>query len=232
MYLASITVASKDPINNSPILHERLALLQEKAQILGFPDYAHLSLSEKMAKSPSQVWNFIDNLHKICRPTAYAQLQELRYYAAKELDITDLKPWDMAYVRRSFRETLFEGFDNEMVAQYFPQSQVMQGLITIAKQVFNIDVVALNPGQRLSLGINTWHPDVQVYQVEEGGKPIAYFYADFYWYFPLHHALTSIYSRPEEKTSGAWMDICTTRERRSSELILPIGFYLPWLIFC
>ena len=84
-------------LDNTALMHELLELRQEEARLLGYPSYAELSLVPKMADSAAQVHDFLADLAQRARPFAERDLAELREFAARELALPDLQPWDMAF---------------------------------------------------------------------------------------------------------------------------------------
>ncbi|SUB14521.1 Oligopeptidase A [Pantoea agglomerans] len=102
MYRAYATRASDQGPNagkwdNGPIMAEELALRHELAQLLGFDSYADKSLATKMAQSPAQVIDFLNDLAERARPQGEKELEQLRAFARKEHGVTELNPWDLTY---------------------------------------------------------------------------------------------------------------------------------------
>ena len=104
LYRAHVTRASElgDPaLDNTALMHELLELRQEEARLLGYPSYAELSLVPKMADSAAQVHGFLADLAQRARPFGERDLAELRAFAARELALPDLQPWDLALRQRA-----------------------------------------------------------------------------------------------------------------------------------
>ena len=193
--------------DNSQRLERILALRHEAAQLLGFPSKAHLSLADKMAGTPERVLGFLRELAAKAKPVAQRELEELRAFAAAELGIADLQPWDVAYASEKLRERRF-AFSEEDLKPYFPLPAVMQGLFTVAERVFGVKLVERK-------GVDTWHPDVHFFDVVDAGHGCpnaagagragaaadgavrAGVYLD-------HYARSG-------KRGGAWMDVCRSR---------------------
>ncbi|RUS33229.1 hypothetical protein BC938DRAFT_472487 [Jimgerdemannia flammicorona] len=214
IYRANITRASKDELNNEPIINEMLNLRQEEATLLGFDNYASLSLSTKMAQDLPSAEGLLTSLITSSLPAARAELAALTDFASATLaHPTPLQPWDIAYVSEAYRKHLFR-YDEEAISHYFAFPRVIDGLFRLADEVFGVQVAEVGEDERARLGIRTWHPDVKVFRVQEGGITRAYFYGDFY-------------SRPEEKRSGAWMDLVTTRMRgEGDEVRVPVAYLI------
>ncbi len=89
--------------DNTPIIAKILSLRHESAKMLGFANYAELSVATKMAKSANEVKQFLQDLAVKAKPFALKDKQELEAYAQK-LGITDMQAWDVAYVSEKLRE--------------------------------------------------------------------------------------------------------------------------------
>ena len=202
LYTAYITRASElgEPArDNSAAMREILALRQEEAQLLGYANFAALSLVPKMADTPQQVADFLRDLAKRGRPHAEKDLAELREFAAKELGIAELQAWDVAFASERLKEARY-AFSDQEVKQYFTEDKVLAGLFKIIETLFE---VAIRPDSA-----PTWHPAVRFFRIERAarngpsGSPelIGQFYLD-------------PYARPG-KRPGAWMDDVRGRWKR------------------
>jgi oligopeptidase A len=194
LYRAHVTRASElgDPaLDNSALMRELLALRQEQARLLGHPSYAELSLVPKMAESATQVHDFLADLAQRARPFAESELAELREFAARELSLHELKPWDMAYAAERMKQSRY-AFSSTELRQYFTEPRVLQGLFGIAETLFDIQI---EPDQA-----PVWHEDVHYYSLKRAGQTIGHVYLD-------------LHARPG-KQAGAWMDNAQQRWRR------------------
>ncbi len=127
VYTAFVTRASdKGPqsgdYDNGPVIEEILALRQELAGLIGFDDYASLSLATKMADSPAQVIAFLDDLATRAVPQAREEFNELAAYATESLGIDDLQPWDVGFASEKLRESRY-AINQEQLRPYFPAPQ-------------------------------------------------------------------------------------------------------------
>ena len=194
LYRAYVTRASElgDPaLDNSAAMRELLQLRREEARLLGMPSYANLSLVPKMADSPEQVLDFLRDLARRARPFAERDLAELRDFAARELALPDLQPWDMAYASEKLKQARY-AFSDQEVRQYLTEPRVLEGLFRIVETLFEVEI---RPDQA-----PVWHPSVRFYRIERGGELVAQFYLD-----PYARA---------GKRSGAWMDDVRGRWQR------------------
>ncbi|MGU5848388.1 oligopeptidase A [Aeromonas hydrophila] len=209
LYEAFTTRASDQGPNagkwdNSTIMTELLALRRELAQLLGFANYAELSLATKMADKPEQVVNFLTDLAAKSLPQGKAELEEIRAFAAEQHGQGELAAWDLAYYAEKLKQHKFS-ISDEQLRPYFPASKVVKGLFEVVKRVFGMKV-------RERLGIDTWHPDVRFYDIFDAEDELrGSFYLD-------------LYAR-EHKQGGAWMDVCLGRRyRQDGSLQRPVAY--------
>ena len=200
MYRAYVTRASelgaaygggKPEWDNTANLAEQLTLRAEEAHMLGYRNFAEVSLAPKMAESPEQVMAFLEDLATRARPHAEQDWKELREFAASELGLSDLQPWDMTFASERLRQQRYAFSENE-VKQYFPEDAVFKGLFKVIETLFD---VRIRPDDA-----TVWHPDVRFFRVEnQDGGLVAQFYLD-------------LYAR-EGKRGGAWMDDARARHK-------------------
>jgi len=133
-------ISSEGPQHdNGPIMGEILALRQQQAALLGFRNAAEVSLAPKMADSPQQVIDFLMNLASKARPAAQRDLEELKAFAAAELQLADLQAWDVAFASEQLRQRRY-AFSEEEVRQYFPLPKVLDGLFKVIRTLFDVTV--------------------------------------------------------------------------------------------
>ncbi|MGU5765620.1 oligopeptidase A [Aeromonas allosaccharophila] len=209
MYQAFTTRASDQGPNagkwdNSAIMSELLTLRRELAQLLGFANYAELSLATKMADKTEQVVSFLTDLAAKSLPQGKAELEEIRAFAAEQHGQSELAAWDLAYYAEKLKQHKFS-ISDEQLRPYFPASKVVKGLFEVVKRVFGMKV-------RERLGIDTWHPDVRFYDIFDADDELrGSFYLD-------------LYAR-EHKQGGAWMDVCLGRRyRQDGSLQKPVAY--------
>ncbi|MEL0028323.1 MAG: M3 family metallopeptidase, partial [Perlucidibaca sp.] len=138
VYTAYATRASEQgpqagQFDNGPLITDILGLRQEQAALLGFPHYVALSLEPKMADSVEQVLDFLHDLARKARPGAERDLAELRTFAASELGITDLQPWDATYAAEQLKQRRY-ALSQEDLKPYFPAPRVIDGLFAVAQR--------------------------------------------------------------------------------------------------
>ena len=211
VYKALVSRAASGEYDNLGNIDRILELRREKSHILGFDNFAELSLASKMAPNVAAVENLLESLRSASFEAAKQDLEDLRAFAISQdaPEANDLKHWDLAYWSERLREAKFD-FNAEELRPYFPLEQVLSGLFNLAHNLFDINITAAD-GQA-----PVWNPDVRYFQVaNEQNSPIAYFYLD-------------AYSRPAEKRGGAWMADCISRSKLTdgdgSTVRLPVAY--------
>jgi len=189
--------------DNSARIERILALRHEAAQLLGFGDAAEESLATKMAPSPDAVFAFLRDLAARAKPVAQGELAELRAFAASELGISMLEPWDVGYASEKLREKKY-ALNEEELKPYFALDPVINGLFAITERVFGVTL-------RQRDNVDTWHPDVRYYDlVDASGRVFAGTYVDL--------------CARSGKRGGAWMDVCVNRFERGAAVQQPVAF--------
>ena len=205
LYRAYATRASefgKPEWDNTSLIDQILKLRQEEAQLLGYKNFAEVSLVAKMADTPEQVIEFLYNLAKRAKPFAEQDMRELTEYAAQKLGIHDLEAWDVAYASEKLREEKY-AFSDQEVKQYFPEAKVLEGLFKVVETIFGVHV-------RKSQA-PVWHQDAAFYEIsDKQGQVVGQFYLD-------------LYAR-NNKRGGAWMDEAITRRKIASGVETPVAF--------
>ena len=204
LYRAYATRASefgKTDWDNTPLIAQILTLRLESAKLLGFANYAELSVATKMAKSAAEVNRFLQDLAQKAKPYAAQDLAELEEYA-KKLGITDMQAWDVSYVSEKLREDKY-AFSDQEVKQYFPENKVLAGLFKVVETIFGVHVTK----SQASL----WHEHASFYDIKtHTGELIGQFYLD-------------LYAR-NNKRGGAWMDEAITRRKVHGKLTTPVAY--------
>lgn len=189
--------------DNTHNMIEQLRLRDEEARMLGFDNYAALSLAPKMARDVSEVDSFLTDFAKRARPFAQKDWNELQEFA-RSLGLVDgIEPWDMAFISERLKHERYAFSENEL-KQYFPLPKVLDGLFKVIQTLFSVNI------QPASLPI--WHPSVQSFEIRNANNQIiAYFYLDPY--------------ARSGKRGGAWMD--DARGRRllaNGEIQAPVAY--------
>eukprot|EP00934_Nitzschia_sp_Nitz4_P000798 Nitzschia sp. Nitz4//scaffold368_size14544//8451//10767//NITZ4_008931-RA/size14544-augustus-gene-0.39-mRNA-1//1//CDS//3329549343//798//frame0 len=197
VYMAYLTRASEqnEKTNNVPLIYEILTLKAEMAKMLGFNNYAELSLAKKMAPSAKAVEELTDMIASRAIPAAKKELAEITGLAREKggpayAELEKLEPWDVSFWSERLKESKFD-MTAEELRPYFALPAVLEGMFSLINRLFNVSIKAADGEAEV------WHPDVRFFNIYDNdtGKHIASFFLD-------------PYSRPENKRGGAWMNDC------------------------
>ena len=203
--LASATKASTGKFDNTDHLLDLLKLRQEKAGLLGFANYAELSLDVKMAKTVSAVSAMHDELFEASKKVSEQEFIQLQTFANDNGFEGELNHWDVSFWTERQREKLFSYTDAD-VRPYFPLPKVVEGLFGICHKLFGVEFVRADGEAPI------WHKDVEFYKVySESGEHISSFYFD-------------LYTRPAEKSGGAWMNTLWNRGIIGGKKQIPVVY--------
>jgi len=188
--------------DNGPVIERVLVLRRELAELLGYRNYAEVSLVPKMARNPAEVAAFLRDLALRARPFAQRDYAELVSFARDKLGLADIAPWDLAFATEQLKAERY-AFSEQEVRQYFPEDQVLAGLFRVAETIYGI---AIREGRA-----PTWHPSVRFFEItDRSGAIVGQFYFD-------------LYAR-EGKQGGAWMDDAINRRRAGTVLQHPVAY--------
>ncbi len=205
LYRAYTTKASefgKPEWNNGPLMVELLALRREHARLLGYDNFAEVSLVAKMADQPSEVLDFLRDLGRRAKKYAERDMDELRAFAAKELGIADLQPWDFSYASEKLREARY-AYSEQELKQYFTEPRVLAGLFKVVETLFSVAI--------REDSAPVWHPDVKFFRIENlKGELVGQFYLD-------------LYAR-DHKQGGAWQDDARSRRGARPGQPTPVSY--------
>ena len=205
MYHAYLTRAAEfehPEWNNAPLIEKILKLRDEEAKLLGYNNFAELSLVPKMAKSPQQVLDFLNDLAKRAKPYAEKDVAALRDFAKRELGLDTMEPWDRTYVAEKLRGQRYS-FSEQEVKQYFPEPQVLAGMFRVVETLYGLTL------EQSSAPV--WHKDVKFFDIfDRDKKLVGQFYLD-------------LYAR-DTKRGGAWMDDAITRRRVGNGIQTPVAY--------
>ncbi len=210
VYKAHVSKASNGELDNNPLIEEILTLRFKQANVLGYKNWAELSLATKMAGNITAVKDLLEELRVAAFPVAQRELKQLKTYAQKHghaKETFKLEPWDINFWSERIRQEKFD-LNQEELRPWFPLPQVLEGLFKLCDRLFDISIEPANNEAPI------WHKDVQFFKVlDKNGSVIANFYLD-------------PYCRPESKRGGAWMDECLSRKRKSDGVITKPVAYL------
>lgn len=184
VYRAFLSRASSGEVDNTPIIERTLALRQEQAKLLGYDNYAEVSMASKMATLVAAE-GLLEELRAASWDAAVRDLSEVQEFAKAHGFEGELRHWDISFWAERLREERYAITDEEL-RPYFALPAVLDGLFGLANKLFGVTIEAAD-GE-----VPVWNKNVRFFAVKSGGQPKAHFYFD-------------PYSRPSEKRGGAWM---------------------------
>jgi oligopeptidase A len=205
LHRAFVTRASelgKPEWDNTDLIVRILKLRREAANLLGYRNFAEVSLVAKMAESPEAVLAFLRDLAARGRPYAERDMRELAAFARTELGLDRLAAWDIAYASERLREAQYS-FSEQEVKRYFPENGVLAGMFRVVETIFGVRIRESRAA--------AWHPSVRFFDVRDAKDAIVgQFYLD-------------LYARAN-KRGGAWMDHAINRRRYGSRVQHPVAY--------
>ena len=189
--------------NTFPLVCEIAKLRAEKAEIMGYPNYAAYSLENTMAKTPVNVYAFLMNLIKAYVPKADAETKAIEDFARKSQGAEfQLQAYDYFYYSAKMKKELLNVSDDEVKPYFNVDSVLFNGVFYAANRVYGLTF-------KERTDIPTYHPDMKAFEViDKDGKTLGLFYGDYY--------------RRPTKRGGAWMDGFQKQSRQWNQL--PIIF--------
>lgn len=201
LWEASSKVASEGEHDNTSLIWQIVKLRQEKASLLGFSNFADLTLQRRMAKDGEKALGFVEDLYDRIEEAFVRENAELVAYKAKKTSSTEgaLQPWEIGYWAEKQRQELYD-FDDEALRPYFPVENVMSGMFEITTKLFGIEILEKesvfydSPSDGGSDAAEVWHPECKFYQICDAASQehLGSFYADWH--------------PRETKRGGAWMN--------------------------
>ena len=183
--------------DNKAIIAELVRLRAERAQLLGFPDFAHYRLDDAMAKTPAAVRGLLDTVWARARQKALADRDDLQALVQQGGGNFELAPWDWRYYAEKLRKRRCD-FDEAAIQPYLNLDRMIEAAFYTAQRLFGLSFTQRND-------VPVWHPDVRVWEVRgTDGQEIGLFFGDYF-------------ARPS-KRSGAWMTSLRDQEKLAGEV--------------
>ena len=146
--------------DNRPLLPRILALRREKAELLGYGNYADYLLEDRMAGSGERATQFEENLTARTRPAFEREQAGLEAFYREQAGphAPPLAPWDTTYWAEKQRVALY-ALDEEELRPYFAVDSVLSGLFEVARRIFGVTVTQVQAP--------VWHDEVKFYQMHD-----------------------------------------------------------------
>ncbi len=184
--------------DNQNLIKEIINLRQQKAELLGYKNFAEYVLEERMAESPKKVFDFLNQLLTAATPYAEKEIAQLKELAKAD-GIDKMEAYDHAYYAEKLRKQKFDLNDEEL-KPFFPLEKVQDAVFDLAGKLFNLDFKEVTDIQK-------YHSEVRVYEVFENNDLKAVLYVD---YFPR-----------KGKRAGAWMTSFKNQWKKDSANLRP-----------
>ena len=187
--------------NTFPVIVEITKLRAEKAQLMGYKNYASYALANVMAKNTDNVYAFLNQLIKEYQPKAVAETKDIEAYACKTQGPSfNLQPYDRFYYSAKMKKEHFNFADDEVKPYFNIDSVLINGIFYAANKVYGLTF-------KERKDIPTYHPDMKVFDViDNNGKQLALFYCDYF--------------RRPTKRGGAWMSAFAKQSRIRQQIPL------------
>ena len=187
--------------NTFPVIVEITKLRAEKAQLMGYKNYASYALANVMAKNTDNVYAFLNQLIKEYQPKAVAETKDIEAYARKTQGPNfNLQPYDRFYYSAKMKKEHFNFADDEVKPYFNIDSVLINGIFYAANKVYGLTF-------KERKDIPTYHPDMKVFNViDNNGKQLALFYCDYF--------------RRPTKRGGAWMSAFAKQSRMRQQIPL------------
>ena len=187
--------------NTFPVIVEITKLRAEKAQLMGYKNYASYALANVMAKNTDNVYAFLNQLIKEYQPKAVAETKDIEAYARKTQGPNfNLQPYDRFYYSAKMKKEHFNFADDEVTPYFNIDSVLINGIFYAANKVYGLTF-------KERKDIPTYHPDMKVFDViDNNGKQLALFYCDYF--------------RRPTKRGGAWMSAFAKQSRMRQQIPL------------
>jgi len=187
---------------NDKVIETILSLRDEEAKILGFSNYAELSLASKMADKPEDVISFLEKLATNSKAQAIKEFKDLQEFANSIGFEGKLESWDVAYYSEKFKIASLDVAD-EVYMPYFEKDRTLQGLFDFVYKLLGIEFKESST--------KTWHKSAKAYELYKDGKELARVYIDL--------------EARKGKRGGAWMnDWVTHHINAKKERVLPVAY--------
>lgn len=173
-------------IDNRPLVLELADLRAERAELLGYPNYAAYAHDPQTAKNPENVLNMLTDLIPAVITNTEREAELITEMMNEDGVEGELQPWDWEYYAEKVRKAEYD-IDESEVRPYFELNRVLEdGVFHTMNKLFGITFKERSD-------IPVYHEDVRVFDVmDEDGEQIGLFYADYF--------------TRDSKSGGAWMN--------------------------
>lgn len=194
---------NNNEFDNKKIISRVSSLRVDRANLLGYKNYADYVLERNMAKTPDNVYKFLNDLWTPAIKRAKMEIADMQKIIDKEGGNFKLAAWDWWYYAEKVKKEKYD-LDESMLRPYFKMENVRAGAFNVASKLYGIKFIKRND-------IPVYDPDVEVFEVQESnGKHIGIFYSDYY---------------PRDgKRSGAWSSGFRSQQNIDGKFVTPLVY--------
>ncbi|MGA2892536.1 MAG: M3 family metallopeptidase [Xanthobacteraceae bacterium] len=183
--------------DNKANIAEMVRLRAERAQLLGYADFAHYRLDDAMAKTPAAVRNLLDAVWAPARSRALADRDAMQELIAEDGGNFKLAPWDWRYYAEKLRQRRCD-FEEAAIKPFLNLDRMIEAVFDTAQRLFGLSFTP-RPD------VPAWHPDVRVWEVRGAdGNKVGLFFGDYF--------------ARGSKRSGAWMTSLRDQDKLSGDI--------------
>ncbi|MAD51281.1 MAG: M3 family metallopeptidase [Candidatus Marinimicrobia bacterium] len=162
--------------SNLSVLNDIIRNRRELVEVLGYKSYAEYRTEDRMAKNPSNVWEFENDLKSKLRAKGEMDIAEMLKIKSSRTgtNANIINVWEAGFYENLVLKENFN-LDPEEVRQYFEFNNVTEGLFTVYQRLFNVRFKKVEDP-------SVWHEDVLMYEVYDGATKelIGRFYLDMF----------------------------------------------------
>jgi peptidyl-dipeptidase Dcp len=180
--------------DNRATAAEILALRAERAQLLGYADFAAFKLEPEMAKTPDAVRDLLMRVWQPARAKALADAGVLEGMLRADGYPGPLEPWDWRYYSEKRRKAEHD-LDEALLKPYLSLDAMLGAMFDCSTRLFGLEFREIEGP--------FYHPDVRGWEVTRGGKHVAVFLGDYF--------------ARGSKRSGAWCSAMRSQRKLGGE---------------
>lgn len=181
--------------DNRDIAAEVLSLRHERANLLGYADFAAYKLETEMAKTPANVETLLKRVWEPAKATALADAEVLQDLMTQDGVNEPLAPWDWRYYSEKRRKAEHD-LDEAVLKPYLQLDRMIEAAFACANRLFGLEFAPLD--------VPAYHPDVRVYEVTRKGEHVAVFMGDYF--------------ARGSKRSGAWCSASRSQRKLGGDV--------------
>ena len=203
VYEAYYNRGNQDNDHDSKAICAKLVALRlEKANLMGYNNYAEMALKNRMASTPEAVYDLLMQVWEPAVAKAKEEIEDIRAEIRK--DGKDFEPagWDYMYYLDRAKKAKF-AVDEEEIRSYLEINNVMQGIFHVAGKLYGLTF------KEITADVPSYEPTAKAFEViDRDGKLLAIFYSDNF--------------TRESKNAGAWCTSFRSQSYKNGERIIPI----------